>query len=40
VLYRIDSAKQPATRAKRIQEFVGMLARGETVHPQRRRLDG
>jgi uncharacterized protein YdeI (YjbR/CyaY-like superfamily) len=40
VLYRINSAKQPATRSRRIQEFVDMLARGETVHPQRRRLDG
>jgi uncharacterized protein YdeI (YjbR/CyaY-like superfamily) len=40
VLYRINSAKQPHTRARRIQEFVGMLSRGETVHPQRRRLEG
>jgi uncharacterized protein YdeI (YjbR/CyaY-like superfamily) len=38
VLYRINTAKQPGTRSRRIQEFVGMLARGETVHPQRRRL--
>jgi uncharacterized protein YdeI (YjbR/CyaY-like superfamily) len=38
VLYRINTAKQPGTRSRRIQEFVDMLARGETVHPQRRRL--
>ena len=38
VLYRIDGAKQAATRARRIQQFVAMLARGETVHPQRRTL--
>jgi uncharacterized protein YdeI (YjbR/CyaY-like superfamily) len=39
VLYRISTAKQATTRAKRIREFVDRLARGETVHPQRRRLD-
>ena len=39
VLYRIHSAKRAQTRARRIGEFVAMLARGETVHPQRRRLD-
>ena len=39
VLYRIDSAKRPDTRARRIAQFVAMLARGETVYPQRRALD-
>jgi uncharacterized protein YdeI (YjbR/CyaY-like superfamily) len=39
VLYRIDSAKRPETRARRIATFVAMLARGETVYPQRRTLD-
>jgi uncharacterized protein YdeI (YjbR/CyaY-like superfamily) len=38
VLYRIDAAKRPATRARRIEQFVEMLSRGETVHPQRRKL--
>jgi len=38
VLYRIDSAKRPETRARRIGQFVDMLARGETVYPQRRAL--
>jgi uncharacterized protein YdeI (YjbR/CyaY-like superfamily) len=37
VLYRIASAKRADTRARRIEEFVTGLARGETVHPQRRR---
>lgn len=36
VLYRIGSAKRPETRARRIQQFVAMLARGETIYPQRR----
>lgn len=39
VLYRIASAKRPDTRARRIDQFVAMLARGETVYPQRRTLD-
>ena len=37
VLYRISSAKRADTRARRIQQFVNMLARGETVYPQKRR---
>ena len=39
VLYRIDSAKRPETRARRIEQFVAMLARGETIYPQKRTLD-
>ncbi len=37
VLYRIDNAKRADTRARRIEQFVAMLARGETPHPQRRK---
>jgi uncharacterized protein YdeI (YjbR/CyaY-like superfamily) len=33
ILYRIDDAKRPETRARRIAKFVGMLNRGETIHP-------
>jgi uncharacterized protein YdeI (YjbR/CyaY-like superfamily) len=36
VLLRIDSAKRADTRARRIERFVAMLARGETLHPQKR----
>jgi uncharacterized protein YdeI (YjbR/CyaY-like superfamily) len=36
VLYRIGTAKRTETRARRIEQFVAMLARGETLHPQRR----
>ena len=39
VLYRIDSVKRPDTRARRIEQFVAMLARGETIYPQKRTLD-
>jgi uncharacterized protein YdeI (YjbR/CyaY-like superfamily) len=38
VLYRIHSAKRSDTRAQRVERFVAMLARGETVHPQERAL--
>ncbi|MDE3082236.1 MAG: YdeI/OmpD-associated family protein [Acidobacteriota bacterium] len=34
ILYRIASAKKNETRARRIEGFVAMLARGETIHPQ------
>ena len=34
ILYRIGNAKRPETRSRRIDQFVEMLARGETVHPQ------
>jgi uncharacterized protein YdeI (YjbR/CyaY-like superfamily) len=34
ILYRIGSAKKPETRSRRIGQFVEMLARGETIHPQ------
>lgn len=33
VLYRIETAKRPDTRARRIEQFVAMLARGETIYP-------
>lgn len=34
ILYRIGSAKKIETRARRVDQFVEMLARGETIHPQ------
>ena len=37
VLYRITTAKRADTRARRINEYVAMLARGETVYPQKQR---
>jgi len=40
VLYRIHGAKKPETRARRIEQFVEMLARGETVYAQRKTLSG
>lgn len=33
VLWRIQTAVKPETRAKRVAQLVQMLARGETIHP-------
>lgn len=38
LLYRLDTVKRANTRARRIERYVAMLARGETIYPQRRRL--
>ena len=35
ILHRIQDAKRPETRARRIAQFVAMLARGETIPPRR-----
>ena len=35
VLYRVTTAKRADTRRRRIEQFVAMLARGETIYPQR-----
>jgi uncharacterized protein YdeI (YjbR/CyaY-like superfamily) len=37
VLYRVTTARRPDTRARRIDDLVAMLARGETIHPARKR---
>lgn len=33
ILYRIDDAKKPETRARRIEKFVAMLSKGERLYP-------
>jgi uncharacterized protein YdeI (YjbR/CyaY-like superfamily) len=35
VVYRVQDAKRPETRARRIQQYVEMLARGDTPLPQK-----
>jgi uncharacterized protein YdeI (YjbR/CyaY-like superfamily) len=32
ILYRLDEAKKPETRGRRLRKFVAMLARGEKIH--------
>jgi uncharacterized protein YdeI (YjbR/CyaY-like superfamily) len=34
ILYRINEAKKPETRARRIAKFVAMLQQNETIYPQ------
>ncbi len=34
ILYRIGNTRRPETRSRRIDQFVGMLERGETIHLQ------
>jgi uncharacterized protein YdeI (YjbR/CyaY-like superfamily) len=33
IVYRLQTAKKPETRIRRIQQFVAMLARNEKLHP-------
>ena len=37
ILYRVQTAKKPETRAARIARFVAMLAKRETLHPPRQK---
>lgn len=39
VVHRLTIAKRPETRARRLEQFVAMLERGETIYPQKRSLD-
>ena len=39
IIYRVEEARRPDTRARRIADFVDKLARGETPHPQKRAPD-
>jgi len=33
ILFRIQTAKKPETRSRRVQEFIAMLERKEKIHP-------
>lgn len=39
ILFRLQTAKKAETRAARLEKFIGMLARGETIYPQRAAKD-
>ena len=32
ILYRLEEAKRPETRERRLRKYVDMLERGETLH--------
>lgn len=36
MLHRISAAKRAETRARRVEQYVAMLARGDTIYPQKR----
>ena len=40
ILYRVQTAKKPETRAERIKRFVAQCARHETIHPPRQTKSG
>jgi uncharacterized protein YdeI (YjbR/CyaY-like superfamily) len=33
IVYRLNDAKRPETRARRLAKFIAMLEAGETIHP-------
>jgi uncharacterized protein YdeI (YjbR/CyaY-like superfamily) len=33
ILYRLQDAKRPETRARRLEKFVAMLEAGESIYP-------
>jgi uncharacterized protein YdeI (YjbR/CyaY-like superfamily) len=36
ILYRLTTVRRAETRARRVEQFVSMLSRGETFYPQKR----
>lgn len=37
ILFRLGTVKKPETRARKVADYVSMLARGETIYPQKAR---
>jgi uncharacterized protein YdeI (YjbR/CyaY-like superfamily) len=37
ILWRVQTAKKPETRARRIEQFVALCAAGKTLHPARKK---
>lgn len=40
IIFRLQGAKRPETLARNVAKYVEMLERGETIHPQKRTLNG
>jgi uncharacterized protein YdeI (YjbR/CyaY-like superfamily) len=36
IIYRVNDAKRAETRTSRVAQYVGMCARGETIHPAKK----
>jgi uncharacterized protein YdeI (YjbR/CyaY-like superfamily) len=39
IVYRLSAVKRAATRARKLAEYVDMLARGDSLHPRKARND-
>jgi uncharacterized protein YdeI (YjbR/CyaY-like superfamily) len=39
IIYRLNAVKRPATRDRKLAEYVDMLAHGESLHPRKARKD-
>ena len=39
IVYRLNAVKRPTTRDAKLAEYVGMLARGESLHPRKSTKD-
>jgi uncharacterized protein YdeI (YjbR/CyaY-like superfamily) len=39
ILYRLAATRRTETRSQRIEQYVAMLGRGETLYPQKRTLE-
>jgi uncharacterized protein YdeI (YjbR/CyaY-like superfamily) len=39
VVWRVQDAERPETRARWIQQYIEMLARDDTPHPQKKKPD-
>jgi uncharacterized protein YdeI (YjbR/CyaY-like superfamily) len=37
IIYRLNAVKGPQTRARKLDEYIEMLSRGHSIHPQRGR---
>ncbi len=37
ILHRVHEARRPETRTRRIEKYVAMLSRGETIHPPKKK---
>nr|WP_255672078.1 YdeI/OmpD-associated family protein [Glycomyces amatae] len=35
IVYRLNAVKRPATRDRKLAEYIDMLARGESLHARR-----
>ena len=39
IIYRLNAAKLPQTRSRKLAQYIDMLTRGEAIHPRRPRRD-